>query len=281
MICDSVRMAEITSPTDTLREVATVAEYLEAVKSWDSKYNTKDEKYLSGVWYRGNGQEHPSPLRPGVYREEFSKRAKKFYGKDGEEKRLNLEREMLQEFRTLGAAFFDANNIREVYFIAQHYGMPTRLLDWTANPLAALFFSVENEQHHSDNGEVFIMEAKGILPEKAKPDEYPPNVVTMRHPHVQDAIRESFWGSTNKKRLIIPVRPDNEPGRIGLRSSCFTLHMHKSGTCTNPTLAKIPIPAKEKAALLKELHRLNINQFTIYNDLDHLSKDIKRVWLND
>jgi hypothetical protein len=23
---------------------------------------------------------------------------------------------------------------------------------------------------------------------------------------------------------------------------------------------------------------MNINQFTIYNDLDHLSKDIKRAW---
>jgi hypothetical protein len=30
--------------------------------------------------------------------------------------------------------------------------------------------------------------------------------------------------------------------------------------------------------MLNELHRMSINQFTIYNDLDHLSKDIKRAW---
>jgi hypothetical protein len=53
--------------------------------------------------------------------------------------------------------------------------------------------------------------------------------------------------------------------------------MHESIPCGNKTLAKIKIPAGAKGSLLDELHRLNINQFTIYNDLDHLSKDIKRV----
>jgi hypothetical protein len=30
--------------------------------------------------------------------------------------------------------------------------------------------------------------------------------------------------------------------------------------------------------MLKELHRMKINQFTVFNDLDHLSKDIRRTW---
>jgi hypothetical protein len=44
------------------------------------------------------------------------------------------------------------------------------------------------------------------------------------------------------------------------------------------TLAKIKIPTGAKGGLLNELHRMNINRFTIFNDLDSLSKDIKRVW---
>jgi hypothetical protein len=190
---------------------------------------------------------------------------------------------MLKEFRTSGAVFLNANNITDVYFIAQHYGMPTRLLDWTTNPLAGLFFAVENKEQHSEDGELFMMEAKEILPlvpRGVTGDEGLWDVVGMRHPYVTDAIGQSFWHEPKKNRpsLIVPVRPDNQPGRIGQQSSCFTLHMHETKACTNKTLAKIKISARAKDDLLKELHRLNINQFTIYNDLDHLSKDIKRAW---
>ena len=277
-------MAEIQPPADYCAEVKTVAEYLKAVTEWHKKYNIVEKSFLSKVWLRGNGEPYKAPLSPSVYREDFTDRALSVgYGANEEEKRLNLEREMLNEFRTSGAVFLNTNNIADVYFIAQHYGMPTRLLDWTTNPLAALFFAVENKAQHKDDGELFIMEAKGILPPVpggAKGDECLWNVVSMRHPYVTDAIGQSFWHEQKKERfpLIVPVRPDNQPGRIGQQSSCFTVHMHGSAPQTNKTLAKMRIPASAKVDLLNDLHRLNINQFTTYNDLDHLSKDIRRAW---
>jgi hypothetical protein len=216
-------------------------------------------------------------LWPGVYRDDFTKSSKRIYGKGAEGKRLNLEREMLNEFRTSGATLVDANSIVELYFMAQHYGMPTRLLDWTTNPLAALFFAVKGLDESKD-GELLMMDAPRLLP--SEPD-VPKHIVAMRNPYLVDAIGASFWHQPKqiRKAVILPIRPDNQSGRIGQQSSCFTLHMHEAKACTNPTLERVRVPGKAKGTILDELRKLNINEFSIYNDLDHLAKEIRLTWI--
>ena len=42
----------------------------------------------------------------------------------------------------------------------QHYGLPTRLLDVTRNPLIALYFAVSDSQHDYTDGAIFAFEAQ-------------------------------------------------------------------------------------------------------------------------
>ena len=62
---------------------------------------------------------------------------------DPEDKRLHLERVMISQFKTAGTPFLSGFDDAQIYMTAQHYGMPTRLLDWSTNPLAALFLPVK------------------------------------------------------------------------------------------------------------------------------------------
>jgi hypothetical protein len=268
-------MAEIEKPNNFFGEASSVATLLDNLTRWQDKHPVDARDPHRRVWYRGHTN-HAYRLWPGVYRDDFTRSSHSFYGGGQEKKRLNLEREMLSDFRTSGATLVNANSIVDVYFMAQHYGMPTRLLDWTTNPLTALFFAVQESSPL--DGELVIMDAHMLVP---KEPDVPKSIVTMRHPYAVDAIGISFWHDPKQPRkpLVLPIRPDNQYGRIGLQSSCFTLHMHLSGPCKNESLERVKIPQAAKAGIFEELTKLNVNQFTTYNDLDHLAGHIKHTWL--
>lgn len=75
--------------------------------------------------FRGYGKQ--SELLPNIIRE-----------KDWRDQELKL----LHEFERYGLQYFSANNPIDFMSYAQHYGLPTRLLDFTYNPFIALYFSL-------------------------------------------------------------------------------------------------------------------------------------------
>lgn len=152
--CPNLYSEICSSDQKTLRfagEAENTSRLLDEIKRWHDRHPITALDAHRRVWYRGHSDQ-AYMLWPGVYRENSTKSSKGIYGKDDEAKRLNLERDILSEFRTSGATLVNANNIVEVYFTAQHYGMPTRLLDWTTNPLAALFFTVKSRDESKDGG---------------------------------------------------------------------------------------------------------------------------------
>lgn len=269
------------TPPPTGSAITSLSDFLAVSEKWHHDHLRAHGGILSDLWYRGVNRRFDFQA-PGVYRPNFTNRAKTVHVKDGiEGKRLRLERDVLSQFRGAGAVFLEAFSKTQIYFTAQHFGLPTRLLDWSTNPLASLFFACESED--DKDGFIYAMDAKEIAADDSgvRPgDPLYRQVLTMRHSVVEYAVGISFWDRIDTKFTprVLAVRPDVIPGRIGQQSSVFTLHMHRAEQVENPTLITWKVDAKSKPSLRDELHRVNINQFTTYYDLDHLSKEIKRGW---
>jgi hypothetical protein len=170
---------------------------------WHNKHSQPDTGMLSNLWYRGVNV-HFDNQAPGVYRAGFTKRAEQFKTKeDLEDKRLRLEREMISNFRVAGAAFLSKYSPTEMYFSAQHFGMPTRLLDWSTNPLAALFFACDGAD--GKDGYVYAMDSRKVIPDgalqfKGSKERLWQSVVTMRSQIVAYAVGLSFWEPSKHER---------------------------------------------------------------------------------
>jgi hypothetical protein len=258
--------------------IENLAKLDEVVQAWENKF-VGDGKGYPPIWYRGQGDEAWEPV-PGALRSNFIKLANDESSIISGLGPINREITLNKQFQRFGASYYSGTaSLVDVYLLAQHHGLPTRLLDWTTNPLAALFFAVCG-QPESD-GCLRIINPRFCIPDEENPEDrtYPRHIVNVRHRIVVETVDFLFGeGPEPKDPFVVPVVPDQVDGRIFQQSSCFTLHMPGSGDLPKESLDKLIIPKDAKQALLRQLGRLNINWGTIYADLDHVAKDIKTAW---
>jgi len=115
-----------------IREVSSLSQFIEVLKEIP-----RDP--LTPLFHRGLGRSD-FPLQPKLFRDERWEQS---------------ERELFNEIIAERPEEFASDQLAFDRLVrAQHYGIPTRLLDFTTNPLIALFFACENQEHLKNEGQV-------------------------------------------------------------------------------------------------------------------------------
>jgi len=194
--------------------------------------------------------------------------------------------------------FINVKNAFERLVKMQHYGLPTRLLDATTNPLVAIYFSCEADS--DKDGEIFIFYDYIKNPQNIIVQ----NIVSMAEYSgsserqmlgflTERGFAHPELGSLTKiTHLLIEAPLNNERIRrqhgafvlVGIHGEEIGNPYQKASFDLRPLLVKdfgdgisrsIVIPKEEKKQLLIELDVLGINNAFLFPELEHQAKSIR------
>jgi hypothetical protein len=252
--------------------ITSVVQFIKSLER-DLKLWTKDSK----PWFRGESGK-VKPLTPKVA-----------------DLDPNEEMYLLQSFRRKAGGFANTPHRESEtdlwLFLAQHYGVKTRLLDWTEGALIALFFAVNRG---NPNPIVYMLNPhrlNDLAAEKFKTHIAPPNFplswgnrdggnIAIAWASLEDREKHPDMGL----ELPIALPATYQDHRMIAQRSCFTVHgktllgldilLGDKTPNISDYLVTYKISSRASDRITKQLFYLGVSASTIFPDLDNLSRDL-------
>jgi len=168
-------------------------------------------------------------------------------------------------------------------FLMQHYGVPTRLLNWSESILVAAYFAVADKKHADQPATLWGLEPTRLNESQIERKGLLVHQDEEALPLFEDAF-SSDHGSENdilsRDRIVAILTGQLDITQV-VQFSTFTIH--GSATPINGLddvhkyLVEYEIPPEAKPQLLQALNLLGIRRSFLFPDLEHLANDIQMV----
>jgi hypothetical protein len=257
--------------------IQTVEEFVETVREQASAWPLEQP-----AWFRGEPGS-TTPLVPGLYR--FAEGSAR-------------ENQLVHTFRARAEAFGAErlparDNIDEWLFLAQHVGLPTRLLDWSEGALIGLYFALK------EPSPIVWMLNPLQLNYFAIGCPTDVNVGALREfplpwhrplpPKPLNAAAENICGAWEHDgpgvQLPVAVHPTYVHGRLHAQRGCFTVHGKRKESLQvmipATILRRYEIDPACRLGMARDLSRLGVTESVAYPDLDGLARDLRQRFLNE
>jgi hypothetical protein len=213
-----------------------------------------------------------------------------------------FERELLLRFQRRAHHYIsnppDDDDVLDWLALMQHYGVPTRLLDWTLSPYVALYFALENCRPDADCAVWAIntiwlsqtaretllhsQTARGSLIND-------PRALTNPNERAFGDYLNKILVAAESADVVVEANPFRMNERVAAQQGVFLCsfsHMRsfeqnllemivKRMPPAAPAIWKFVIRASERSSMIRELDRMNINGASLFPGLDGFARSLK------
>jgi FRG domain len=243
-------MTGITSPDWT--------NFLESIKAARAALGNPDT-----VWYRG----HPNA--------KYYLLANLLRYKNG----IAKEQHLFNSFRKFSDRILDRRKSEwETLFEMQHYGVPTRLLDWSETFGVALFFAATyNQSHHAgQDAAVYLLDPVALNRISGKD-----RILRIPNDEGDFNYTKIYWQhSPFKATAPIAVEPIYINDRMLAQRGMFTIHHDNIDPIEDTfpaAIKKVILPASVVSAAVEFLELSNLHAYSIFPDVTGLAEHLKNT----
>lgn len=260
----------VRKPIAAIIEVTTINGLIEAI---ERAYRILGP--VPNLWFRGHASSRWT-LQPSLHREWLP----------------SAERSLFVKFQagaySRATGLPDQKDTSKWLCIMRHYGLPTRLLDWSYSPLVATHFALREPQFRSPvvwalNPYVLNMYHGSAAPTLMLRDETPDKKLRKQLDDVlaDGEVDDDSESQSEESRSVLAVLPPEVDNRLLVQRSCFTIHGIRKPLehlrCHRPFLVKIKVAKGARGEISRSLSTLGFNDSVLFPDLGHLANGLGRI----